>query len=663
MNKIKNKILLLILDGVGFNRLTESEITNRILDNLDKTSLKKLEKYANSTQFLNLLLNPIPASFIDEKDSIVDAKALLKSILEAQEELAKKEPDLFNDLIRIRKRLAKEYKYVPWLAEASFINKLRNDNLSIPTKAAGKYVGFEDIDPPVQGNSETGHQQIGNLIMAPQTSLEITEAINDGSYFKNSALIESLTDVLKGKANLNFCFLLSGEHGNDGKVHSSWNHLEGFLELIFTHLKINPERVRMEVILDGRDSPPRSSVEEVGGVGNFLSKLKELLQKHNATDIVSWIIGRGMGMDRDYSENNTKADYELMMGKSDLIVKNIDEVISMVRFLHQQGFADTNMKPILVLDKNANARAINKRDVFIDINFRPDRQRAKIAALAENKEFLQREAQIKGKTWKLDWIENLNLTICTITEYHPDLGPGNGIKIAFPTRPHEHNFFSLFAKITKDSGKLFRYLFLAESNKALHMGYFIRGRREKAEILGSEDREIISSYGAETGVFNDDDFYKKPQMKNFEIADTIIKKMDLNKYDLIAANFSNCDMIGHLSLRHHDAAVKAYEYLDKTLAKLIPQVVEKGYSIIITADHGNIEDFSSTHTANDIFTTFISYGDLKLDASLPFMMRLFDIGWCIADILDIKEEIEEQLPEVPEWAIKEGNVGRSIFID
>ena len=194
-------------------------------------------------------------------------------------------------------------RYVPWAANAPFTRPgIRNRHVTVPTNAAGEWAGFEPLDPPVQGNSETGHQQIGNLVLAPQLPLQISNAIDSGAFFDNRVLRAAVEHGAKPGSALNVSFMLSGTGGRDGRVHSAWNHLEAFLELVFERIGLSPNQVRIQAILDGRDSPPRASLERRDGVGGYLDRLEDLLDGYSATGSLAWVVGRSTGMDRDYGK-------------------------------------------------------------------------------------------------------------------------------------------------------------------------------------------------------------------------------------------------------------------------------------------------------------------------------------------------------------------------
>jgi bisphosphoglycerate-independent phosphoglycerate mutase (AlkP superfamily) len=294
----------------------------------------------------------------------------------------------------------------------------------------------------------------------------------------------------------------------------------------------------------------------------------------------------------------------------------------------------------------------------VDLNFRSDRQRARIASLLGAKAFLQKQASQKGRAWNLDWIqEDLKLEIFCLAEYHPELEE-YGAKIVYKTKSQPHNFLSVFSQYFKQKNIPFKYLLIAESNKSTHMGYFIKGRREKLEVEGSEERFIIPSYAEEREIRTDDDFFKTPHMKAFEIAGKLLNELCLGIYNLAIINLSNPDMLGHLINKHFDENVIALEVVDYAVKIIIEFALKQDFYIIVTSDHGNIDEFSASHSLNDVITTFISpRSNIRLKKGLKERIRLFDIPWAIAEIFNISEEIKTVLPPIPAWIIQKGLVG------
>ena len=526
---------------------------------------------------------------------------MLNKVLTVKRQL--KRDGLLGEIDDLRRRLAMDRRYVPWIAEEPEWSEIVDENLTVPTEASGVWVGYEDVDPPVQGNSETGHQQIGNLALAPQIPLQITRSIEDGSFFENPKLLTAINGALDAGGNINFCFLLSGIRGSDGRVHSAWNHLEAFCDLVFERIGVSPERVRMQAILDGRDAPAKGSMEIEGVEGGYLGELERLLERYNAIESLAWVVGRGLAMDRDYREENAQCDYELLTEGAGNKVRGFEAVREIVAGYHDAGMTDADVEAMALLREDGSVATIQPGDASINLNFRSDRQRSKTASLCGAREYLDREAKSRGRNWGFAWLrDDLNLRMCTMAEYDAEFESRYGVDVAFPITPHQLNLFSNWDRLT-DAGD--QYLLVAESVKALHMGYFVRGRREAEQGSKSEERFVVPSDGANEGVQSDSDFYVRPVMKTREIAQLVTEAMGTGEYRLIACNLAAPDMVGHLLPTRFDAAVEAYQSTVATLAELSGVARANGYSMVVTSDHGNIENDAPTHTINPVLTTVL----------------------------------------------------------
>ena len=103
---------------------------------------------------------------------------------------------------------------------------------------------------------------------------------------------------------------------------------------------------------------------------------------------------------------------------------------------------------------------------------------------------------------------------------------------------------------------------------------------------------------------------------------------------------SNCDMLGHLLPDHFKDAITAYEVMDTSLSRIVPHALENGYAVIVTSDHGNIEDDTPSHSTNDVLTTVIpSKGVYTPAKHETFQARLFDISWTLGSILGLQNEL------------------------
>jgi 2,3-bisphosphoglycerate-independent phosphoglycerate mutase len=665
----ERRVLLIVLDGLGYSRDRLSELkeeswrhlpdslSSLLMTQADSVLKRGPDSPYRSPQDLAMdALLPVAAENLSENSVFDDATSRLNA-LEALT-AASAGTEVLENVAGVVRDQAKRMRYVPVAANAGHLAEIRNANLTIPTSASGRWAGFEDVDPPVQGNSDTGHQQITNLRLAPQLPMEITQSIDNGSFFRNPELAGIVSRAVADRRPINFTYLLSGVGGSDGRVHSAWNHLEAFLRLVFEVHEADPRLVQMQAILDGRDSPDTSSMDRTGDIGGYIDRLEELLGRYEAERSLAWVIGRNQAMDRDYREPNVSADYASLVSGECETVRGFSGLKRALSKFHKDGGGDGDLPAIGVLHHDLDPKRIGPGDAFVDLNFRADRQRAKVAALAGARNFLTRESQSRGRGWDFDWLNsNLNLDICGIADYHPELGTRYGVKAAFPNRPHRDNLLALFPSFAPNE----QYLLVGESVKELHMGYFLRGRREAPPSSNSEIRNIIPSFGEQEGVVNDSDVYKVPLMRSTEITNSLVEAMSARRYSLICANLANTDMLGHLLPRHFEAAVSGYEAVDVALARIVSVARDFGYHVVITSDHGNVEDDTSSHSNNDVLTTVISPRARLIAARREvYQAKLFDVSWTIGRILGVEDELKRHMAATGDADVGGPDVGRPI---
>ena len=633
---IKNqKAVLAVTDGLGFSRPRSAAVIDTAWGELDAADRELIEgtaeRIGRDAVWAKNILYPVHVESLAPDTPTKEAAIWVNDLRTCRGFLNEKLTDRIDSQVE---STADAHRYVPWASETRNLWTLRNENLTIPTSAAGVWVGFEDLDPAVQGNSETGHQQIGNMALAPQLPLEITKSIENGEFFD----IPELNSVIKAAkdrgAVVNFCFLLSGVGGGDGRVHSAWNHLEAFLELVFVRHGVTPENVQMQAILDGRDSAVDSSIVSVDGSGDFLGKLRALLGKYKAEASLAWVVGRSISMDRDYREEAARTDFELMTGKAGQSVSDFDEARSLISDTHASGKTDQDVPPISLLRADGSVPVIAAGDAFVDLNFRSDRQRSKIGFLAGARAFLESEGVTRGRKWDGSWIEhNLNLDICAIAEYHPLFESDYGVKVAFHTEPHQANFLAQWPETVGSD----EYTLIAESVKSSHMGYFFRGRREDPVAGATEARVVTPSHSSEDGVNSDTDFYLHPGMRAKEITTDVVKAITADTSRLICCNIAAPDMVGHLLPARYEEAKEAYRAAADALVEIAAAASTAGRSFVITSDHGNIENDTSAHSVNDVLTTIARPDEATFEAAIPvFQARLFDIAPTLLELIGVR---------------------------
>lgn len=632
MANSKQKALLAVIDGLGFSRSRSKKVADAAWSKLGQNDQELIvsaaERIGHDTIWAKNLLYPVHVESLEPDTPTHGALTWIRDLQTCRGFL---DDDLIERIDTLVESVADEQRYVPWSSAARNLCSLRNDNLSIPTSAAGIWAGFEDLAPAVQGNSETGHQQIGNTELAPQLPLEITNSINTGEFFDNPAFNSTIRTAKERGSTINFCFLLSGIGGGDGRVHSAWNHLEAFLELIFVRYEILPEKVQMQAILDGRDSEANSSIVSINGSGDFVGQLQLLLSKYNAESSLAWLVGRSTAMDRDYREDAAKADFDLLTGKADEKVAGIGAARSLISEEHESGKTDQDIPPIAILKSDGSVPSIAANDAFINLNFRSDRQRSKIGFLAGARVFLESEGGLRGRNWDGSWIDhNLNLDICTIAEYHPIFESKYGISVAFQTEPHSANFLAHWTKTFGED----EYTLVAESVKSSHMGYFFRGRREDPAKGANETRFITPSHGEEDGVMTDTDFYLHPDMRSDKVTADVVKAIKKGLSRLVCCNIASPDMVGHLLPTRYEEAKTAYRAAANALVEMAEAAKNAGFYMVITSDHGNIEEDTSAHTVNDVLTTIIRPDGSPSTVGIPiFQARLFDVAPTVLELL------------------------------
>jgi 2,3-bisphosphoglycerate-independent phosphoglycerate mutase len=402
---------------------------------------------------------------------------------------------------------------------------------------------FGALQNPYQkvGNSEIGHASIAAGRMVNQDLVDISIAIDDGSFFKNDVLLGVMKHVREGNHSLHLTGLVS-----DGAVHSHIDHLMALLKL--SHAQ-GIKRVYVHAILDGQDAPATSGRDYIRRVNNFL--------KETAVGKIATISGRYFAMDRDGHWDRTALAYMAQVdGRGDNRATDPDQA---VYHAYTRGYTDYNMPTTVIMENGKPVVTIRDHDGFVFFNSRADRAQQLTRAYLDPSVF--RTMGIFRTQRKVD------LDFITLTDYKLKRLP---FRIAFPHRLIEPNLGS----IMEESGR--RQLRVAESEKRAHVTYFFSGGRD--EPYKGEDRVIVPSKNVES-------YDQVPEMSAKEITDAVIRRG--RDYDLVVVNYANVDLIGHTG--NILAAAKAIEAIDGALARLSTAILEWNGAMIVTADHGNAE--------------------------------------------------------------------------
>ena len=395
-------------------------------------------------------------------------------------------------------------------------------------QASGEEVG---LPKGQMGNSEVGHLNIGAGRVVDQPLMQINHAIEDGSFFKNEVLLDVINHCKKNKSDLHLFCLLS-----DGGIHSHINHLFAMLDLC---KKEEFSNVYVHAFLDGRDTLPNVAL-------TYLDELDKKLKELGIGKLRD-VSGRYYSMDRERMWNLTKEYYDLLVHNEGEKILSYKEYINAS---YEKGIMDEFIVPARLMDEGN----LKENDGMVMVNFRPDRITQLFTAIT-NKEFKEFE-RVDFKNTKL---------VTMMTPEHTVISTP-----AFPPM-HLTNTLGEYA-----ASKGLKVLRIAEASKYPHVTYFFDGGEEKE--LPNTDKIIVPRKDVATY-----DLY--PKMSAYEVADKLIEVMD--NYDLVILNFANCDMVGHTG--KFDKVEEAVRAVDENVKRLYDASLGKGFTMFVTADHGNSE--------------------------------------------------------------------------
>jgi 2,3-bisphosphoglycerate-independent phosphoglycerate mutase len=448
-------------------------------------------------------------------------------------------------------------------------------------RASGEAVGLPEGQ---MGTSEVNHMAIGAGRVVYQSLVRINQAIKDGSFFKNKILLAVLDEVKKNKSTLH----LKGLIGSGG-VHSHQNHFYALLQMA---KKAGLKKVVVHAFMDGRDTLPKSGLE-------YIEQLEDFLQKLGIGEIGS-VCGRYWAMDRDKNwERTDKAFAMLTKGEG----RKYKSAVAAVKDAYQRGETDEFIKPSIITPVGKKA-LIQANDGVIFVNFRNDRSRQ----LTER--FLSQGSK--------------NLIYATMTEYHPDYK----VKVIFP----QFKVANSLGEVISKAG--LKQLRVTETEKFAHLTFFMNCKAERP--FEGEDRLMYDTY---SDVATHD---QRPEMRTPDISQGIIQAMKIGNHQVIISNLCNGDMVGHTG--NIKATIKGVETIDQALGEIVPLAQKKGYQVIITADHGNAEEMLTeegemltAHTTNPVPFILISKRFKKLKKQEG---SLIDVAPTVLKLLGLKQPLE-----------------------
>lgn len=483
------------------------------------------------------------------------------------------------------------------LAKTPFYDSLVKEYPYTELGASGKYAGL----PPKQvGNSEAGHINIGAGRLVEQDVMIISRSISDGTFFKNPGFREAVRHVKKNNSKLHIMGMLS----NGMSPHSDPDHITA---LIVLARKEGIKDVVLHLFTDGRDSPKYASL-----------KLIEAMEREFKNgEFIATVMGRYYAMDRKKKWENIEIAYNALVAGDGRTANSPQAAITES---YNKGDSDEYIEPYkMISEKNNTPVNVEDNDSIIFFNLRSDRARQLAKA------FVQKDFnRMNPGSFKRKKVIN-NLRFVAMTDFGPDL---DGILSAYPSADLKSTLPMLLKK--------YKQLYLSETEKYAHVTYFFNGGYKNA--VGGEARMAIPSPNVKS-------YDEAPTMSSDALTKNVLINLSNKWYDFTLLNFASPDMVGHTG--NLNAGIICCENIDKNLEKIVKGYLKANGTIIITADHGNIEEMinlktdeiDTEHSINKV--PFIIVNEkLKNTIKLKKDGILADIAPTILELIDVEKPKE-----------------------
>ena len=414
-------------------------------------------------------------------------------------------------------------------------------------KAHGTAVGMpSDAD---MGNSEVGHNAMGCGRVFSQGAKLVEEAIATGKLFEGQAWKEEVANVLEKQTVLHFIGLFS-----DGNVHSNIAHLKAMIEKADA---AGVARIRVHILLDGRDVPETSALDYIDPFEEFLAAFNSRGRDYRIASGGGRMV---ITMDR-YGANwdMVRKGWEThVQGRGEYFANAHDAVVAL---RERTGAIDQDLPPFVISDNGADpVGPIRDGDSVIYFNYRGDRS-LEITAAFEDEAFDH-----------FDRGQKPAVCYAGMMEYDGDLHTPKRYLVSPP-------------EITRTMGEYLcatgiPQLAVSETQKYGHVTYFFNGNRS-----GKFDEAMETYLEIPSDVVP---FEQRPWMKSAEITDAVVEAIASGKYRMIRLNLPNGDMVGHTGSM--EAVRVAMGAVDLSLTRIRQAVEAAGGVLVVTADHGNADD-------------------------------------------------------------------------
>jgi 2,3-bisphosphoglycerate-independent phosphoglycerate mutase len=402
--------------------------------------------------------------------------------------------------------------------------------------ASGLAVGLPEGQ---MGNSEVGHLNLGAGRVVPQDLVRISQSVQSGDFYSLDPLVQLCAGLRQTGGTLHLVGLLG-----PGGVHALDRHLLACVELGIRH---KVQSIAIHGFLDGRDSSPTLGAEVVR---TLLIDMRRIAG--SKVDIAT-LTGRYYGMDRDRRWERTQLAYDAIVhGRGNPVEHPVIAVLA----AYHRGETDEFIQPLVHVRNGAPVGTMRDGDGVFFFNYRSDRMRQIVAALA-----------VPGFE-AFDVQDRPKVSCVTMTQYDQTFA----IPQAFPP----FSLARILAEVLADKGRTqFR---TAETEKYPHVTYFFNGGYEPP--YPGEERCLIPSQRVAT-------YDLAPEMSAGGITDVLCRAIEAKTHDFLLCNYANADMVGHTGVL--PAVIRAVETVDECLGRVLMSAEKVGSSVLVTADHGNCE--------------------------------------------------------------------------
>ncbi|XOV87069.1 MAG: 2,3-bisphosphoglycerate-independent phosphoglycerate mutase [Pseudomonadota bacterium] len=449
------------------------------------------------------------------------------------------------------------------------------------------------LPPGQMGNSEVGHMNLGAGRVIDQEFTRIGKAIENGSFFNNEVLLQTVQDVAATGGALHLFGLLS-----PGGVHSHEDHIKAAARLAFEN---GVSAVYVHAFLDGRDVPPRSALASLRDMTAYINSLGE--------GGIASVCGRYYAMDRDNRWDRTQLAYDMLTGSGTPFESN--SAVDALNAAYEREESDEFVKPTVVLQQGKRV-AVGSGDAVIYMNFRADRARQLTRAFTSD-HFADFERSARPALSHF----------VTLTQYAADIDA----EVAFGPDQMHNALGEYLAALGRTQ------LRLAETEKYAHVTFFFSGGKEQP--VEGEKRILIPSPRVAT-------YDLAPEMSAVAVTDELVAAVNSGDYDLIVCNYANGDMVGHTGKL--DAAIKAVECIDTCLGRVEAAILASGGHCLITADHGNVEQMTDEHTGQAHTAHTSELVPLVYVGNKTIQLRdggaLADVAPTLLELMELEQPVE-----------------------